>query len=221
MIKIIVLDAGDVLYTTSKKDLTKIIKKFLLKCQVKYTTRVNKEWEKLKPLVNRGKITLKEAQEKWLEKLGLNKKLQKEWKKYDLQFLKTRKIKKEVKRTLKVLRKKYKIVVLSDCPYTKKMIQVIFKNLGINKFFEEIFTSYDIGYIKPEKEAYLTVLKHFRIKPEEAIFVSDSEEEIDGAREIKMITVFLNKKRYDKAHFHIKSFSQILKVLKKLEVFNF
>lgn len=211
------MDAGNVLYNVSEKDLTRTVRRFLSKYGIKYSPKVDEEWDKRAHLVNRGKISLKEAQEKWLEGIGLNKKLQPEWRKYDIEHLASHGIKKGVKETLKKLRKqKYKLAVLSDCPHDKKLKRMILRNIKVDNFFDEIFTSYDIGFMKPERESYLIVLNHFNVNPKESVFVSDDEDEIEGARKIGIKTILFNKKKNDKADFCIRRFSQILKIVKNL-----
>jgi HAD superfamily hydrolase (TIGR01509 family) len=213
MIKLVILDAGNVLFFAPKQDLIKTVNKFLSKHGMKYFPKVDNEWKRREPIVCRGKISLKEAQEKWLEGIGMSKELQPEWARCDIEHLKTHRIKNGVKETLRKLKKRYNLAVLSDCPHEKKITKMILRTIDIDHFFDEIFTSYDIGFMKPEKEAYLTVLNHFKVKPSEAIFVSDEKDEIDWARKIGIKTVFFSSKKYDKADFSIRSFPQILKIL--------
>jgi len=217
MIKLIILDAGDVLYTVSREELDKTVRIFLSKHGIEYSSKIDEEWDKRSSLLNHGKITLKEAQEKWLEGIGLDKSLQPEWERCATEYDKRHKIKNGVKETLKKLKnKKYKLAVLSDCPHDKKTKKMILRSVGIDYFFDEIFTSYDIGFMKPEKRAYLTVLNHFNIEPEESVFVSNDPEETDGARKLGINSILFNYKRTYKADFYITRFSQILKILEGL-----
>lgn len=219
MIRLIIFDAGNVLYTVSEKKFDRVVKKFLSKHKIKFSQKIGEEWDKRAHLVNRGKITLKKARELWLEGIGLSKRLEPEWKMWDIKYLQSHLIKERgVKETLEKLKKqKYKLAVLSDCPHDKRLKKMILRNIGVDHFFDEIFTSYDIGFMKPEKEAYLIVLNHFKVKPEESIFVSDHVDEIEGARKVGIKTVFFNKRKCGKADFCIRKFPQILAILKRLD----
>jgi len=83
MIKLIIFDAGGVLYTGSQKIVDKAIKKFLEKHDINDLNKSSKVWSKIEKLVTIGKMTLREAHEKWLEGIGLSKTLEDEWAEVD------------------------------------------------------------------------------------------------------------------------------------------
>ena len=58
-----------------------------------------------------------------------------------------------------------------------------------NKFsslFHRHFLSHDIGMVKPDKEAYLYVIKELGLSPEKILFFDDNEQNIDVAKEVGM-----------------------------------
>jgi FMN phosphatase YigB (HAD superfamily) len=86
--------------------------------------------------------------------------------------------------------------------------------LGINhKIFDEIYTSHDLGTYKPSKRAFHTVLKKFNVKPKEAVFISDSCDELKGAKEIGLLTIGLNCSSGD---HNIRRLDEILRILQNL-----
>jgi putative hydrolase of the HAD superfamily len=94
--------------------------------------------------------------------------------KKDRQFnLKFVKIIKGAKKTLlKIKAKGIKVAVLSNTVHPLKWRLELYKKLRLvkGKHYDKLFLSNMIGYKKPEKEAYLTVLKYFKVKPKEAVF---------------------------------------------------
>jgi FMN phosphatase YigB (HAD superfamily) len=83
MIKLIIFDAGGVLYTGSEKIVDEAVKKFLEKHGI-YDLRKSKEvWSGLEKLAFVGKISAKEAHKRWLEGVGLSKDLIEEWAEVD------------------------------------------------------------------------------------------------------------------------------------------
>ena len=109
------------------------------------------------------------------------------------------------------------MAVLSDSVHSNKIKSAMLKNKGIDKFFDAVFCSCDIGYQKPEREAYFTVLNRFKAKPEEAIFIGHSKDEIEGARKYKIKTIAIDWDKGTKSDFYVKKFSEIPKILKKIK----
>lgn len=51
---------------------------------------------------------------------------------------------------------------------------------------EKIFISGKIGFLKPDPQAFLHVVKELNRKPNEIIFIDDRQENVDAAREVGM-----------------------------------
>jgi len=79
VIKLIIFDAGGVLYNGNQKIVDKAVKRFLRKHGVYDFDMNDRAWPKIERLVKIGKISLKEAHERWLEAVGLRKGLLREW----------------------------------------------------------------------------------------------------------------------------------------------
>jgi len=212
MIKLVIFDAGRVLYTGSMKIVDKAVRKFLKKHGIHDFKKSDKVWSKNEKLASIGKISVKEAHERWLEGLGLSRDLVNEWTEIDKKeiwgkFRRTRGINK----LLETLKKEYILVVLSDTIDCKQEKIEKMQMLGINhKIFDEIYTSHDLGTYKPSKKAFYTVLKKLKVKPKEAVFISDACDELKGAKKIGLSTVGLN---CDGGDHNIKRLDEILKTL--------
>lgn len=63
-------------------------------------------------------------------------------------------------------------------------------NSPIKQYFNSTIFSYNVGYIKPEKEIYEICLKELNVLPKESLFVGDGgTDELRGAKEVGMTTV--------------------------------
>lgn len=110
----------------------------------------------------------------------------------------------EVISEIKKAKKEHKkIYCISDMYLSKQMITKIFKNLGIQDYFDDIFVSCE--YIKNKKsgELYTLVLNHLKAKPNECIMIGDNEHsDYNMPKEKGMEAIHLdrqkNYKKYEK-----------------------
>jgi len=212
MIKLIIFDAGGVLYTGNMKIVDDAVRKFLKKHDIQDFKKSNKIWSKVEKLASIGKISARKAHERWLEDLGLSRDLIDEWNEIDKKEIwsKFRKTP-GTNKLLQKLKKEYILVVLSDSIDSKQEKIEKMQTLGINhKIFDEIYTSHDLGTYKPSKKAFHTVLKKLKVKPKEAVFISDACDELKGAKKIGLLTVGLN---CDGGDHNIRRLDEILKTL--------
>jgi len=215
MIKLIIFDAGGVLYTGSMKIVDEAVRKFLKKHGIYDFKKSDKIWSKVEKLASIGKISAKEAHEGWLEGVGLSEDLIDEWAEIDKKEIWSKfKRTPRINKLLQKLKTEYILVVLSDTLDNKQEKIEKMQILGINhKIFDEIYTSHDLGTYKPSKSAFHTVLKKFNVKPKEAVFISDACDELKGAKKIGLLTIGLN---CDGGDHNIRRLDEILKTLQNL-----
>lgn len=72
--------------------------------------------------------------------------------------------------------------------------------------FEKIFSSNEIGYRKPEHNAYKCVLDYLQLPPGETVFLDDNHENILSAANIGMKII------------HVNSYEQMVKELKRIGI---
>jgi FMN phosphatase YigB (HAD superfamily) len=220
MIKLLIFDAGKLLWKASGKKYESVMNKFFKKYKIDENI-VNREWEKIKKKVQRGLITRGEANRIELEKAGLhNKKAIKEWRELhrNIYLYKSWKLKPKVKQTLTTLKKSgYKLAILSDNTRGSKFIRKILYGLGLKGVFHSVFSSCNIGFIKPHKKAFFIVLNRFKVKKSEVVFIGHSKDEIEGARKLKIKTIAIYWDKGTKSDFYIKKFSEIPKILEKIQ----
>jgi putative hydrolase of the HAD superfamily len=215
VIKLIIFDAGGVLYNGNQKIVDKAVKRFLRKHGVYDFDLNDRAWPKIERLVKIGKISLKEAHERWLEAVGLRKDLLREW-----QDVNRKEIWGKFKRTpginklLAKLKKNYKLAVLSDTIESRPEKIEKMEIIGVNhKIFDEIFTSHDLRACKPSRKTFSAVLKKFDVEPKEAVFVGDASDELEGAKRIGLVAIGLNSNGGD---FKVKKLDEIQNILQDL-----
>jgi len=85
----------------------------------------------------------------------------------------------------------YKLYLLSNTNemhidfYTAYLKQKIGRDL-LSELFDHTFYSHEIGYRKPNREAFEYVLEAERLKPAETLFIDDLEHNVIGARQTGM-----------------------------------
>lgn len=89
------------------------------------------------------------------------------------------------------LRENYKVGLLSNSP--SDFIRGIIKENNLDKYFDEIVVSSEVGQIKPSKEIFDTIINSLGVKASEAIFIDDNKHYINGAEKAGLMSIqFLN-----------------------------
>ncbi|MCD6329148.1 MAG: HAD family phosphatase [Candidatus Cloacimonetes bacterium] len=99
-------------------------------------------------------------------------------------------LRKNIPELLQELCKSYRIVALSNTneihvPMWLEMCKPILP------YFEKIFPSNEIGFRKPEHNAYQHVLDYLKLSPEEIVFLDDNYENILAAKFIGMKSILV------------------------------
>lgn len=81
-----------------------------------------------------------------------------------------------VKKELECLRKKYKLLLLTD---NFPSVERILKEKRLYRFFDKIYISSEYGSIKSEGIFFDYLLNDYNIKPGEALFIDDSIENLN------------------------------------------
>jgi putative hydrolase of the HAD superfamily len=96
------------------------------------------------------------------------------------------------RRTLSILRSKgYRLGLITNTHW--RFLPNIRKQF--EGFFDVITLSYEHGYIKPHPSIFITTLERLKVNPSQSLHVGDDLiADIQGARNIGMKTVFVNRK---------------------------
>ncbi len=101
-----------------------------------------------------------------------------------------------------------------------KRIHEILRNNDLEKYFDFIFITYVDGVLKPDMRTFQKVLDHFKVRPEEAVMIGDSEQDILAKRLGIKTILFDPYGTYEsdvKPDFVIKHYSELPGVLKEIE----
>ena len=117
--------------------------------------------------------------------------------------------------TLAKLNQNYKQYVLTNG--FKEVQHIKVKSCGIEKYFEKVFTSEEVGKMKPSELFFNHVLSELQVKPENCLMIGDDmKADIEGARNCKIDQVLFNpqKKKTDgNPTFEILNLKDLLQIL--------
>ena len=91
-------------------------------------------------------------------------------------------VNKDVAELLPEIKKKYKLVLLSNTNYIHQKYG--WEKYDFIKHFDKLVLSHEAGAIKPEEKIYRTVETFTKLPSEEHIFIDDIEEYVNGAKKI-------------------------------------
>ncbi|MCP8321903.1 MAG: HAD family hydrolase [archaeon] len=97
-----------------------------------------------------------------------------------------------VEKILELLNVKYRLAIISNA--TSNVPREAMKRFGLEKYFDSIVISRDIGIRKPDPEIFNFTLKNLGIKSDEAVHVGDSlEYDVRGAKNAGMRAVWIKR----------------------------
>lgn len=101
---------------------------------------------------------------------------------------------------LKELGKNYRIFLLSNtnkihADYYNHDLRNQHQIDGLEKLFEKVYYSHDIGQRKPDAEAFEVVLHNHDLKASETLFIDDSYPNIAAAEALGLRTLFLDQEK--------------------------
>lgn len=89
----------------------------------------------------------------------------------------------------------YKVYLLSN--YGKTNFKYAKEHFEFFKYVDGGVISYEVKYIKPEPEIYEILIAKYNINPKEAVFLDDSQANLEGARPFGFETILV--KEFEKA----------------------
>jgi len=105
----------------------------------------------------------------------------------------------DVESSLIKLKEKYLLGVVSD---TWPSLERVFINKKLKQYFSTFIMSSIHGSCKAEKILFKIAIEELDIKPQEAIFVDDSESNLDAGKEFGMTPILID--RYDRENLQSK-----------------
>jgi len=89
-----------------------------------------------------------------------------------------------IKLCKKMKRKGYKMGVLAN--ETFDWMDIKREKGKLEEVFDVVFSSADLQSLKPDKKAYLKIMKELDAKPEETLFIDDKKRNIEAAKALGM-----------------------------------
>jgi len=111
-------------------------------------------------------------------------------------FEKYVKYRKGSKSALVKLSKKYPLYIASN--HIPGFFEREMWLLEAKKYFKKVFASHKMGLAKPNPEFYLAMLKKTGLKAEECLFVDDAKRNLEAAKKLGFVTVWMDNKSEDK-----------------------
>lgn len=81
----------------------------------------------------------------------------------------------------------YRVAMLSNV--ARGVMNTLFSDEEMDRFFDTVVLSGEVGVIKPQPEIYQIALDRLGAKPEQAIFIDDRQDNCDGAEAVGMQAV--------------------------------
>ncbi len=99
---------------------------------------------------------------------------------------------------LKVLANRYSIYMLSNtsdlhAPVFEKMFEET-AGIKMQNLFTKIYYSHEIGYLKPDLDAWKYVINDAGIKPEETLFLDDNIQNIKASQELGFQAIHIHER---------------------------
>jgi len=83
-------------------------------------------------------------------------------------------------------------------------------------YFDKVFFSDEIGFVKPNKNSFNRIIKEFNVEKEEVVHIGDSlEKDVLGAKNFGINYIYFSKDKINKIEPSGKNFDEIYKVLIK------
>lgn len=91
----------------------------------------------------------------------------------------------------------HKIFILSNSIFSGVSLKTYLNYLGIGKYIEKVFTSADIGFRKPSKEAFTYIIHNLKItNPKKIYFIGDSlEKDFNGSKKAGFTPILIGKNK--------------------------
>lgn len=97
-----------------------------------------------------------------------------------------------------------------------KSLPLVLKTLGLAEFFDLTVTCYDVSRPKPHPECLQIILRHFRVRPDEALYIGDSEVDRRVAQAAG-VPLAAYKNQALNAPYHLQDHLELLKLLEEMQ----
>lgn len=117
---------------------------------------------------------------------------------------------------LRSIAKRPKSLVTNGIAYIQRQR---LKDTGCDRYFDNIFISSELGWHKPQKELFESVLSSLKKTKDECVMIGDSiHSDIEGALNAGIDSIYLNfdGKRSDKATWSVSSYDELRALIERI-----
>jgi HAD superfamily hydrolase (TIGR01549 family) len=113
---------------------------------------------------------------------------------------------------LEKMKKKYKLVLISNTS-SEDGLRVLQK-FGLDKYFDYMIMSFDVGLAKPDPKMFELVLEKFSVKPDEVVYIGDGfKNDFLGAKNVGFNVFLIDRVKkhpeYAAEQWYITSFKKL------------
>jgi len=123
-------------------------------------------------------------------------------------YLSHMKMEPDLRAFLDIVKPLYRLAISTNRTTTMKPLLA---SHGIEEYFDLVVTAMDVPNPKPAPDALLRIFSHFDCRPEETIFIGDSEVDQKHTENAGVELIAFKNERL-KARFHVEQFMQILEL---------
>lgn len=133
-------------------------------------------------------------------------------------YVRSIKPRQNAKKVLEKLKSRFALEFVSNFTYAP-VIHAGLRKLGLTKYFNSILVSQDFGWRKPSSKVFQEILRRLKVDGDEAAYVGDSpEEDIKGAQNAGMKTIFIPSQFYGEADLEKAAVHPDLRIKDLIEV---
>lgn len=153
----------------------------------KYYVNLNEESKRLfwENAINYAKGELKNETLFYKNIIRIGK-LNKDWTIIRDNYFRSKKLNLKLLNFIYDLKKIYKTGLVTD--NGTENIEYWYRKIEFKKYFDAVIVSAAIGYKKPHPKIYMAACKSLKVNPQECLFIDDSDEPLQGARQLGMNT---------------------------------
>lgn len=130
-------------------------------------------------------------------------------------FVKNQKLYPNVKSILRILRKKYKLALVTST--LNKITKKILEYFSLRKFFDIVIDGEMVKNPKPAPDAVLLACKKLKIKPKEAVYIGDNFQDVEAGKKAGCLTIAIattsSKEELKNADKIINNLNELVKVI--------
>jgi len=104
---------------------------------------------------------------------------------------------------------------------TTPEVLLALKRVGADKYFSEIFLAKEIGYEKPDKRFFTTIISRLNLPPSSIVMIGDNyQKDCEGAKKAGLKTIFFNARlesgNFPMADAVFSNFDKLIRIIEEL-----